>query len=203
MNSIKEKTVNELVIKKSKFVALAYPINSDIEAKEVLKEVKKEHYNANHHTYAYVIGDTGRIQKASDDGEPTRTAGFPILEVLHKNDLTNTIVIVVRYFGGIKLGAGGLIRAYSSSASEVIKLVPLTKKQTTFTCKVKCSYDNIGNIDKYLREKTELLNVVYDQDISFSFKVNSDSYETVKDALFNMNNFNDKLSIESEHSEYA
>lgn len=203
MNSIKEKIENEVVIKKSRFVALAYPVNTDVEANEILKKVKKEHFNANHHTYAYIIGDTGRVQKASDDGEPTRTAGFPILEVLHKHNLTNMILIVVRYFGGIKLGAGGLIRAYSSSASEVIKLVTLTKKQTTFTCKVKCSYDFIGNIDKYLRENTVLLDVVYDQDISFSFKINSDNYEEVKTSIFNMNGFEDKLVIESEYSEYA
>ncbi|MBI9009455.1 MAG: YigZ family protein [Tenericutes bacterium] len=203
MNSIKEKTSNELVIKKSKFIALAYPVNSDDEANEILKAVRKEHYSANHHCYAYVIGDSGIIQKASDDGEPTRTAGFPILEVLHKNELTNIIVIVVRYFGGTLLGAGGLIRAYSSSAVEVIKKVCLTKKQTTFTCSVKCSYDFIGSIDKYLRENTELLDVLYDKDITFSFKINSDNFDTVKETLFSKNNFEDKLIVHSTYSEYA
>ena len=203
MKSIKEKTISELVVKKSKFIALAYPVNNDIEANIILKEVKKEHLNANHYTFAYVIGDTGIVQKASDDGEPTRTAGFPILEVLHKNDLTNIIIIVIRYFGGIKLGTGGLIRAYSSSASDVIKLVTLTKKQTTYTCTVKCSYDNIGSVDKFLRENTELLEISYDQIICFSFRTSSINFEDVKEGLFNRNHFQDNLSIESEYTEYA
>jgi uncharacterized YigZ family protein len=203
MNSIKEKTSNELIVKKSRFLAIALPVYTETEANEVLKKVKKEHYSANHHTFAYVLGDTGKIQKASDDGEPTRTAGFPILEVIHKNELTNIIIIVIRYFGGIKLGAGGLIRAYSSAASEVLKLVTLTKKQTTYTCKVTCSYDFIGNIDKYLRENTELLDVIYGKDITFSFKVSSVDFDLVKENLFHKNNYEDNLIIESEYTEYA
>lgn len=203
MNSIKTKTVNEIIIKKSRFIAIAIPLNTEDEIAIALKNIKKEYLNATHYTYAYILGDTGRIQKASDDGEPTRTAGFPILEVLHKNDLTNILLVVIRYFGGIKLGAGGLIRAYSSSASEVINLVSLTKKITTYTCSVKCSYDSLGAIDKYLRENTKLLNVSYDSMISFSFRINKDNYETVKETLFHKNNFQDNLIVESESSIYA
>ncbi len=84
-----------------------------------------------------------------------------------------------------------------------MKLVSLTKKQTTFTCSVKCSYDFIGNIDKFIRENTELIEVKYDQDITFSFKVNSDNFDMVKASLFNKNSFEDKLVVESEYSEYA
>ncbi|MCK5731981.1 MAG: YigZ family protein [Tenericutes bacterium] len=203
MNSILEKTINEIHIKKSRFIAIALPIQEEQNIKESIKLIKKEYTNANHYTYAYILGDKGNIQKASDDGEPTRTAGFPILEVLQKNDLTNILIVVIRYFGGVKLGTGGLIRAYSGSASEVIKITTKTKKITTYECLVKCSYDYIGNIDKYLREHTVLLDVAYDNEITFKFKINSLNYDEVKSQLFNKNNYHDTMQIITESSEYA
>ncbi len=203
MRSVKEKTVNEIIVNKSRFIAVIYPVFDIDDTHDLLKTIKKEYLNASHYTYAYIIGDEGRIQKASDDGEPTRTAGFPILDVLHKNDMTNVLLIVIRYFGGIKLGAGGLIRAYSTAASDVLKHVVFTKKTTTFTCRVECSYDHLGPIDKYLRENTELLNVAYDSSICFTFKINSECFETVKENLFNKNGFTDTLKKQSEVSEYV
>lgn len=203
MNSILKKTINEIENKKSRFIAIASPVTSETEISELLDELKKEFANANHYTYAYVLGDDGNIQKASDDGEPTRTAGFPILEVITKKNLTNIIIVVIRYFGGTLLGAGGLIRAYSNSAREVLNFVTLTKKITTYECIVKCSYDNLGNVDRYLRENTNLLNVTYDSEITFSFKIDSLNYEEVKSQLFNKNSYTDRLIIENEYSEYA
>jgi uncharacterized YigZ family protein len=203
MYSIKEKTVSEIEIKKSRFIGVSYPVNDETETNDILKNIRKEYPNANHYTYAYVLGDNGIIQKASDDGEPTRTAGFPILEVIHKNELTNILVIVIRYFGGIKLGAGGLIRAYSSSATDVLSKTVLTKKITTYECKVTCSYDNLGNIDKFVRENTNLLDIKYDQDITFFFKITKDQFDMVKEQLFNKNSYQDLLEIIDETSEYA
>ncbi len=203
MYSIKEKTVNEIIIKKSRFIGIAIPIQSEADAKTNLKKIKKEYLNATHYTYAYVIGDSGNIQKASDDGEPTRTAGYPILEVIAKNNLTNIILIVIRYFGGTKLGAGGLIRAYTSTAADLIPLCKLTQKTTTYKCSVQTVYDNIGNIDRFLRENTELLNVKYDSTIIFEFSVNKRNYDFVKEQLFQKNNFEDKLEIIDEYSAYV
>jgi len=203
MYSIKEKISHEIQVKKSRFISVAIPIITEDEAKEQLTELKKDYPNANHYTFAYVLGDDGRIQKASDDGEPTRTAGYPMLEILLKQNLTNILVVVIRYFGGIKLGAGGLIRAYSTSASEVLKLVTLTTKQTTYECKVKTDYDHIGAIDQFLREHTKLTSVTYDQEIIFRFQINSTEYENVKEQLFHKNNFEDRLEIISEYSRYA
>ena len=203
MNSILKITINEIEVKKSKFIAVACPVNDESEIQDLLKTLKKDYEGASHYTYAYTLGDTGNIQKASDDGEPTRTAGFPILEVITKNNLTNIVIVVIRYFGGTLLGAGGLIRAYSSSASEVIKLVTLTKKITTYECVVTCSYDNLGNIDRYLRESTNLINVAYDSEITFTFKIISTEFEEVKSQLFNKNSYEDKLKVVNEYSEYA
>ena len=168
-----------------------------------MNDIRKEYPSANHYTYAYILGEHGNIQKASDDGEPTRTAGFPIHEVLLKNELTDILIVVVRYFGGILLGAGGLIRAYSQSASEVLKCVIQTKKITTYECIVKCSYDSIGSVDKFLRENTELIKVIYDKDVTFVFKVTEEDYSVVKEQLFNRNNYQDLLEIVSKSTEYS
>ncbi len=203
MNSIKERTVLENEIRKSRFIAIATPVLNEEDVANTLQHIRKDYPSANHYTYAYILGDLGMIQKASDDGEPSRTAGFPILDVLLRQHLTNILMVVVRYFGGIKLGVGGLIRAYSSSASQVLKQVILTKKITTYDCIVTCSYDHIGDVDKYLRENTTLGEVLYDSEITFHFQVHSDAYNEVKEQLFHKNNYQDTLKILQEFSEYA
>lgn len=143
MNS--KNTNNEIVIKKSRFITHIKRTVSEEEAKDFIDEIKKEHKAANHNCSAYIIGKSALIQKADDDGEPQGTAGVPILEVLKKEELYNVTVVVTRYFGGIKLGGGGLIRAYSQSASAAVvaagkvievPVVPLTVSlDYTFTSK--------------------------------------------------------------------
>lgn len=138
-------TNNEIVIKKSRFITHIKRTVSEEEAKDFIDEIKKEHKAANHNCSAYIIGKSALIQKADDDGEPQGTAGVPILEVLKKEELYNVTVVVTRYFGGIKLGGGGLIRAYSQSASAAVEaagkvievpVVPLTVSlDYTFTSK--------------------------------------------------------------------
>ena len=109
---------NEIEIKKSRFITYLYKLNDENEIDEIINNIKKEHKKARHVVYVYKINNTGKI---NDDGEPKGTAGMPIFNVIEKNNLNNILIIVVRYFGGIKLGAGGLFRAYSNSASERIK----------------------------------------------------------------------------------
>ena len=108
-----------LEIKKSKFIALYYEVIEEQEIKTLLSDLKKEHKKARHLPYAYKIDN---LIKKSDDKEPSGTAGLPILNIIDKNNLNHTLIVVIRYFGGIKLGAGGLIRAYSNAAREVIKI---------------------------------------------------------------------------------
>ena len=109
---------NEIIIKKSKFIAKLYNINNEDEVKNILDELKKEYKKATHICFAYSINGK---EKAFDDGEPNHTAGLPILNVIHLKKMDNVLIVVIRYFGGIKLGAGPLTRAYSKSASEIIK----------------------------------------------------------------------------------
>lgn len=106
--------------KGSKFLAFAYPVRSEQEVKEILDQLKKQYYDARHHCYAYILGATGQEFRANDDGEPGHSAGDPILGQIRSNNLTNTLIVVVRYFGGTKLGVGGLVTAYKTAAAEAI-----------------------------------------------------------------------------------
>ncbi|HPJ23527.1 MAG TPA: YigZ family protein [Bacillota bacterium] len=203
MYSIKSKVTCEITINKSRFIGVATPVDSENAIKEFLENIRKEYPNATHYTYAYVLGDQGIVQKASDDGEPTRTAGYPILDVLLKNELTWILLVVIRYYGGIKLGAGGLIRAYSKAASDAINHASLASKTTTYKCTLRTDYDHLGSIDRYIRENTELLDVAYDLTITFTFQINAKSLDIVREDLFQKNNFEDQLEIVDEFSEYA
>lgn len=119
MYTVLKDYTHELIEKKSRFIGYIFKINSEDEAIEHIQQLKKEHHKARHHCYAYTLNKT--IVRSSDDGEPSGTAGVPILETIQKLKLDNVLVVVVRYFGGIKLGAGGLIRAYSNTTSQTIK----------------------------------------------------------------------------------
>lgn len=116
---------NEIIIKKSRFITKLYYLDDVDEIQNIINNLKKEHKKCTHICYAYVINGK---EKAVDDGEPSGTAGRPILNVIQKKNVTNILVVVIRYFGGIKLGAGGLVRAYTSSTSEAFKLVNLIEK---------------------------------------------------------------------------
>ena len=113
MVEINEIITNEIVINKSRFITTLFPVKNIDDVNYFLSLTKKKYYDATHNCYAYIIGENANIQKCSDDGEPQKTAGFPMLDVLKKNNMTNILAITTRYFGGILLGAGGLVRAYS------------------------------------------------------------------------------------------
>jgi len=120
MNTIIEISSYEIVIDKSRFITTLFPVKNIEDVNRYLNETRKKYYDATHNCYAYVIGQTGSLNKCSDDGEPSKTAGQPMLNVLQKNNITNVLAITTRYFGGILLGAGGLVRAYSNSVIEAI-----------------------------------------------------------------------------------
>ena len=119
----------QLVIQKSRFIGYIKRVETEEAAQKFIDTIKKKHYDATHNCSAYIIGEHDQIQKANDDGEPSGTAGVPILEVLKKQNLKDTAVVVTRYFGGIKLGAGGLIRAYGSTTSKAIKATGIVQRQ--------------------------------------------------------------------------
>lgn len=144
--TVSEPFETELEIKKSRFIGRVYPIADEAEADALLAKVKKEHYKATHVCSAWVLNTVPARQKASDDGEPSGTAGKPILEVINMREIKNVLVLVIRYFGGIKLGAGGLIRAYSSAAAEVLGKGPVIKKQFSDILTVEIDYTSYGGL---------------------------------------------------------
>src|SRR5690625_1915655 len=127
--TVKHSGEDELIIQKSRFIGYVRRVETEEAAHEFINEIKKKHYDATHNCSAYIIGENDQIQKANDDGEPSGTAGIPILEVLKRMNLKDTAVVVTRYFGGVKLGAGGLIRAYSQTTAEAIKATGVVKRE--------------------------------------------------------------------------
>lgn len=154
---------NTIIINKSKFIAYAYRVNSVDEVNDILKDLHKKYYDSTHICYGYIL-DQGMIQKAFDDGEPAKTAGYPILDVLKKKDMDNILVAVIRYFGGILLGANGLVKAYSSSCSEVLKNAILYEYKTVLTFDLTLSYkeyDTLTNINDIKIIEQNFLNDVH------------------------------------------
>ena len=147
MNTVTENMINEVVINKSRFIACLFNVKSVEDVKLILSDIKEKYKDASHYCYAYIIDD---IKKSSDDGEPGGTAGVPIMEVLSKNKLNYVLCIVVRYFGGIKLGAGGLVRAYSKAVVETIKISNLRKVIDGFKIQLTINYDDESRLNKLL-----------------------------------------------------
>ena len=154
--TILEYTETEIEIKKSKFIGRVYHVETEDAIESILNDVRKEHYKATHVCPAYVLGetdDTPRRQKANDDGEPAGTAGKPMLEIINNHELENVLVIVIRYFGGIKLGAGGLVRAYAGTTAQVIQEAPVILKQLSDLITIEIDYNQYGNLINKLTAK--------------------------------------------------
>ena len=149
MNQLKENNVVETLINKSRFIASAYIINDQKEAEELIKKLKIQYKDASHNCSAYIVGP---ISKVSDDGEPSKTAGMPMLEVLNHHDLDNILVVVTRYFGGIKLGSGGLIRAYAKSVSNLIEQSAIEEMVEKRQLELTCSQNNVTYLKRLFED---------------------------------------------------
>lgn len=150
-NTVKGYGENEINIERSRFITYVNRVETEEEAQEFIATIKKKHHDANHNCSAYMIGEQNMIQKANDDGEPSGTAGVPMLEVLKKRDLKDTVVVVTRYFGGIKLGAGGLIRAYGRAVSEGLNATGIVERHLMRVMKTKIEYTWLGKVENEVR----------------------------------------------------
>ena len=148
--TIKDSAMAEYEISRSRFIAYLERVSSEAAAIEFIAKIKKRHWDARHHCYAYIIGEKSDIQKADDNGEPSGTAGKPMLEVLKKNELTDTIVVVTRYFGGIKLGAGGLIRAYGTAVTTALGIAEIVEKAVFIRVSITIDYSLLGTLENNL-----------------------------------------------------
>ena len=147
--------MDEIIIDKSTFIGYAKPIKTEEEAIEFINEIKKKHKDARHNVWAYTVGKSMNIQRYSDDGEPQGTAGIPTLEVIKKEDLRDVVVVVTRYFGGIKLGAGGLVRAYTKGAKIGLEAAKIIEKVMYQEVKIKIDYNQLGKV------QNEIMNMGY------------------------------------------
>lgn len=153
----KERADSTFIEKKSKFISYIAPVYTEREAVDFINSIKKKHYDATHNCSAFVLGENANVQRSSDDGEPSGTAGVPILEVLKKEGLTNTAVVVTRYFGGIMLGAGGLIRAYTQGAADAVKAAGIMRLQPFAVYSATTDYSLLNKIQHEIGKKDYML----------------------------------------------
>ena len=182
MKTISEKITNELIIKNSKFITIIYPITSIENIQGLIDETKLVYPKATHYCYAYIIND---IKRSSDDKEPSGTAGTPMLNVLTKENYTNILVITVRYFGGIKLGAGGLVRAYSKSVKEAPNIATTIDLELGYRVQITASYSKQKELD-YLLKNALIIKKEYQEKIEYEVLISKDSIQL-------LNNYDQKI----------
>ena len=177
--TIQEEEQTQVVEKKSRFIAEIYPVTNIQEVQNKIKEIKKKYYDAKHHCIAYRIIEEGRvIERASDDGEPSGTAGLPMLNILKGNNLCNVLVVVKRYFGGILLGTGGLVRAYSEATNLVIQKSKMINITEGYEMILKLEYNNLDVFNYYCKNNNIIiLNIEYAENIRIKIEMETDKKE--------------------------
>ena len=184
----------ELVEKRSRFIATVKPVRTEAEALEFLEEMKKKYWDARHNVYAYVLEDNN-IQRYSDDGEPAGTAGVPVLDMIKKEGLSNLIVVVTRYFGGILLGTGGLVHAYSKSAKMGVEAANPIKMVLCRTAKITCDYSLLGKVqNEVFAMGFKIYDTAYLGGVEISVLVPENSFEHFKAEIIDKTN--GRISIE-------
>ncbi|WHZ02374.1 YigZ family protein [Neobacillus sp. YX16] len=185
----KEASEHEINIQKSRFIAHIKRAETEAEAQEFIQTLKKKYWDASHNCSAYIIGEHDQIQKANDDGEPSGTAGVPILEVLKKKKLKDTVVVITRYFGGIKLGAGGLIRAYGKATSEGLNTGGIVERRLVQIVHVTIEYTWLGKIEKELRaSEYEIKQINYLDKVEIETYVKMEQKELFKNWIIEQTN---------------
>lgn len=193
---------HEIVIEKSRFICYVNRAETEEEAIAFIQRIKKKHWDATHNCSAYLIGEHDQIQKANDDGEPSGTAGVPMLEVLKKKGLKDTVAVVTRYFGGIKLGAGGLVRAYSRAVSEGLNAAGIVERRLMRVMQVTIDYSWLGKVENELRSSVYTIkNIQYADRVTFDVLVPEDSQSSFGEWMTELTN--GRADIQAGAMEYA
>ena len=188
---LEKNTTAEIIEKKSRFIANLFYVETPQEAEDKIKQIKKKYYDAKHNCFAYITLNGNEIQKkSSDDGEPSGTAGAPMLEILEKQSIYNVIVIVTRYFGGILLGTGGLVRAYSDSLKEAIKKSTLVEQEPGYEAEIKLPYADFEKFKYYCNKNNiNIINSEYSDFIICKIEVNDAEKNRLEIEFREQNNF--------------
>ncbi|HHV45448.1 MAG TPA: YigZ family protein [Tissierellia bacterium] len=182
---------DEIIINKSRFIGHAMPVENEEDALEFIGKIKEEYKDATHNVYAYVLGENNNIQRFSDDGEPSGTAGIPVLEVIKKEDLRKVAVVVTRYFGGIKLGAGGLIRAYTKGAKIGLEAGIIVDKIPHRKLKIRINYTSYGLIENFLNQEGYIINKIeYDDGVNIYVYIKQQDLEAFTKKILNLTSGN-------------
>lgn len=195
-STVRDSGSDTIIIKKSEFIGYVKHVEDEEEAKEFITSIKKKHYNATHNCSAYVIGEKNEIQKSSDDGEPSGTAGKPILELIKKLELKDTAIVVTRYFGGIMLGAGGLIRAYGSAAKAGIVATGVIKRTLYSKVTIVIDYNWYGKIENEMNSrKYKIYETSFQDNVSVTILSIFDEEEEIVKLLQNLTNGQGEITI--------
>ena len=182
--TVSEIFTGEITEKKSRFIATLAPVSTEEEALEFIKEMKKKYWDARHNCSAYILGTTGQRMHSSDDGEPSGTAGKPILNVLAGNKLYNVICVVTRYFGGTLLGTGGLVRAYSGAVEECLKNADLKEMVYGSHIRISASYNDIGKLQYiFAQNEAVILSSEYTDSVTFNILIANEKEDMLLKAI--------------------
>lgn len=185
MKSTQSIIKTELVINKSTFINYLIPVKDLENVHSNLTKLRKEFSDASHHCFAYILGKNQGVQKYSDDGEPSKTAGYPMMEVLKKHNLTNILNVSIRYFGGIKLGSGGLVRAYTKSCANGVAKAEFSFLETYCQLVIEVPFHHIGNVEKYIRDNFKLLDTNYGDYVSYIIEIKKSLMQDLKMIIAN------------------
>ena len=181
--TLKQKGTSEYIEKKSRFIGVAVPVQTEQQALSFLQEVKKQYPDARHHVYAYMLRQDNK-QRYSDDGEPQGTAGLPVLEILKNQNLTDCAIVVTRYFGGTLLGTGGLVRAYSTAAKEAVEASQIVTASRAALCSVQCDYRQYSLVQSVLLSHSAVLTQTDFLDtVQMRFYIQTQKLKALKDQL--------------------
>lgn len=182
MLSIKSNVVNEIIIKKSRFITFLFRVDNEADIKKYLDDLSNKYKDSTHICYAYILDN---VKRFNDDGEPGGTAGMPILNVLENKNLNHILCCIVRYFGGIKLGANGLVRAYSNGCSDALDCSELVSLLPGKICSIKFKYDDTKIVDSILRD-CFIIDKKYEDDVTYVFKIGTDSLSSIISNSFDL-----------------
>ena len=194
MRVIVENTTAEIVEKKSRFIANVFYVENIEEAEAKITEIRKKYYDAKHNCFAYILGKNGEVMKSSDDGEPQGTAGHPMLDIMKGEDLTNCVAIVTRYFGGVLLGTGGLVRAYSDSLKSALNTAKYSDIHEGYEVSFSVNYDNYAKVESIVQNVNQIANKQliisvdkkFEENVQLSYLVENEAFEKFKQEISNL-----------------
>lgn len=186
--TVKEFNSDEYIVKRSRFIGYAKPVTNVQQANDFISEIKSKHWDATHNVYAYILREGG-VKRYSDDGEPQGTAGVPVLDVLEKERLVDVCVVVTRYFGGILLGGGGLVRAYSHSAKIGVDSAKIITMAHCLDLSVECDYTFYGKLNSFLaNEETVILDTQFTDNVKVIFRIKSENKDNIDARITDLSN---------------